>query len=159
MINFIDSSGSHPGDTLVERQQIRSLSVFHSVHSLSAVCQQVNLKWWLFWCECLSTKRGWNRPTNFVSHRLLHGSSFQGNWAGLDSNWQAILLYSGFPFHFWRKNYLKRFCLNQNSLLPSSPFTMYQVWAWHLAWHMGNLQSRELIHLHKWRTSIYFNIA
>lgn len=154
MINFTDSSGSHPGDTLVKRQQIRSLSVFHSVHSLSAVCQQVNLKWWLFWCECLSTKRGWNRPTHFVSHRLLHGSSFWDNWAGLDSNWQAILLYSGFPFHFWRKNYLKR-----NSLLPSSPFTMYQVRAWHLAWHMGNLQSRELIHLHKWRTSIYFNIA
>lgn len=42
----------------------------------------------------------------------MHGSSFQDYWAGLDSNWQAILLYNGFPFHLWRKNYIKWFCLN-----------------------------------------------
>jgi len=90
---------------------------------------------------------GWNRPTHFVSHRLLHGSSFQDYWAGLDSNWQAILLYNGFPFHLWRKNYLKWFCLNQSSLLPppsSPPYFRVVRDIWHDTWGTCNLENSSI---------------
>lgn len=149
MISFSDSAGSHPGGT--RGLEVKSFSISCSAHGHSAESTskrgQFEMVGFLMWAH-------------FVYHRLLHGSSFQDCWTGMDSNWQAMQLYKGFPFYLSRKNYLKWFCLNQNSLILSSPFsTIFQVQAWHLVWCMGNLRSIDLIHLHKWRISIYFNIA